>query len=116
MHRVTRILMSNLLAHLQENFKVELDRADGVRQLELVQHAGVQDTKDADSVVLPAEVDLDGCRVAGEEGLVWGELALNVYIDVEFGAVARARLTIDLFYPVALQRGILEPIFPCHEL
>jgi hypothetical protein len=68
----------HLRTSLQEYLEVELDRADGVRQLELVQDAGVQDAEDADGVVLAAEVDLDGCRVAGEEGLVWEVLANTV--------------------------------------
>jgi hypothetical protein len=45
---------------LQEDLKVELHRADGVRQLELLQHTWVQDTEDTNGVVLTAKVDLNG--------------------------------------------------------
>ena len=55
---------------LQKDLEVELDRADGVRQLELVQNGRVQDAEDADGVVLAGQVDLDGRCVAGEESLV----------------------------------------------
>jgi hypothetical protein len=63
-------MQPNQHALLQEHLQVELHSADWVRQLELLQHAGVQDTEDADGVVLAAEVDLDGGGVAGEEGRV----------------------------------------------
>jgi hypothetical protein len=66
---------------LQEHLEIELDGTDGVRQLELVQNAGVQDAEDADGVVLAAEVDLDRRRVAGEEGLVCNE-ELAIVMDV----------------------------------
>lgn len=63
---------------LQEDLEIELDGADGVRQLKLVQNAGVQDTKDADGVVLAGKVDLNRRRVAGKEGLVYDHLAIVV--------------------------------------
>lgn len=65
--------------HLQEYLEVELDRADRVWQLKFVQHAGVQNTKDTDGVVLAGEVDLDGCCMAGEESLVCLVLAIRLH-------------------------------------
>lgn len=44
---------------LQEGLEIELDCADGIRQLELLQDAGVQDAEDTDGVVLAAKVDFD---------------------------------------------------------
>lgn len=78
------------LTNSQKDFKIELDRANGVstnksahihnslknsqiknlRQLEFLQHTRVQDAEDANGVVLAAEVDLDSRGVAREEGRV----------------------------------------------
>ena len=58
------------MLHLQEYLKVELHCANRVRQLELLQHAGVQDTEDTDGVILTGEVNLDRGGVTREESLV----------------------------------------------
>jgi hypothetical protein len=42
-----------------------------LREFECLQHRGVQDTKDSNSVVLAADVELDSCRVALEESGVY---------------------------------------------
>lgn len=77
------------MSSLQEDFEVELECADGVtvegfstksrrgrrwslREFESLQHGRVQDTKDANGVVLAADVELDSRRVALEEGGVCG--------------------------------------------
>lgn len=58
------------MLHLQEHLKVELHCANGVRQLEFLQHARVQDTEDTDGVILAGKVDLDRGGVTGEESLI----------------------------------------------
>lgn len=46
------------------------DFSDDVRQLKLLQHTWVQDTKDTNGVVLAAEVEFDGCGVSSKESWV----------------------------------------------
>jgi hypothetical protein len=53
---------------LQERLDVDLQSADGVLELVLAQHGGVQDTEGADDVVLATDTQVDGGAVAGEVG------------------------------------------------
>jgi hypothetical protein len=54
-------------SQLQEDLQVELKRTNRIRQFEFPQHARMQDAKDANRMVLAAEVEFDGRRVTGEE-------------------------------------------------
>jgi hypothetical protein len=53
---------------LQEDFKVQFKRADGVFQFELLQHGRMQDTKGADDVLFASDAHVDGCCMAREVG------------------------------------------------
>jgi hypothetical protein len=54
----------------QKDLKIELQRTNRIRQLKLTQHTRMQDTKDANSVVLAAKVKLDSRSVAREESRI----------------------------------------------
>ena len=64
---VRAAFLARLIHFLHEDFQVELDRADRVGKLELLQHGRMQDAEDTDGLVLTVDVELDGCRVALQE-------------------------------------------------
>lgn len=65
--------------HSQERFNVNLQRADGVFQLVLLQHGRMEDTKGANDVLLSSYAYVNGRSVAWE--VSWVYLVENVSRD-----------------------------------
>lgn len=57
---------------LQERLDVDLQSTDRILEFVLLQHRGVQDTKRANNVLLAADANVNGGRVSGEVGRVYG--------------------------------------------
>ena len=80
-----------------------------LRQLELLQHCRVQDSKDTNCVVFAANVDSNGRRVTFQEGWILEMLVCR------FGYLERDWPTIDFFNPIALELVVLQAILPRDE-